>query len=98
MSKYILRSDESGPYTSNDVAKRIDAMASVTVVDQSSPKMLLVDGPDAIVVELADSLPGWTASPERTVSLPDTRPMPEENRVRQDSRDPELGDSVDKQG
>ena len=96
--KYILRSDETGPYTSNDVAQRIDGLASVTVVDHSSPKMLLVDGPDDVVVELADSLPGWTASPEQTLHIPDTRPMPEQNRLQQDAAAPEPGDSLDKQG
>ena len=98
MSKYILRSDETGPYTSNDVAERIDALPSVTVVDQSSPKMLLVDGPDDAVVELADSLPGWSASPERMVPIPDTRPMPESNTLQQDATGPEPGNSVDNQG
>ena len=98
MSKYILRSDETGPYTSNDVAERIDALSSVKVVDQSSPKMLLVDGPDDIVGELADSLPGWTASPEQTVPIPDTRPMPEQNTPRQDPPAPEPDDCVDNPG
>src|SRR5215210_1713288 len=96
--KYILRSDETGPYTSHDVAERIDGLASVTVVDHSSPKMLLVDGPDDVVVELADSLPGWSASPERTVSIPDNRPMPESNTLQQDSTGPEPGKSGDDQG
>jgi len=42
-----------------DDARRIRAAAGVSVVDDASPSMLLVEGADAAVRTLAASLTGW---------------------------------------
>jgi hypothetical protein len=75
MSRFVLRSDGTSPNTSSDVAAQA-ASAGVTVIDQSSPTMLLVDGSEANVQQLMASLPGWSAYPERSVSTEDTRARP----------------------
>ena len=43
------------------------------VLDDSSHRMLLVEGAEDDVRTLVDSLPGWIAVAEQSVPLPDTR-------------------------
>ena len=46
---------------------RVKASDGVKVVDDSSPRMLLVEGPKAAVEAIAGSLADWVVSEERTV-------------------------------
>jgi hypothetical protein len=71
--RYILRFRSAGPPPAGHAA-RIGAAAGVTVVDRSSPRMLLVEGSEAAVQRLAGTLPGWSLMPEVQVSLPEPPP------------------------
>jgi hypothetical protein len=73
MAKFILRFRGPGAMPEPDVA-RVKACAGVTVLDESMPRMLLVEGAKSKVVQLADRLEGWVMSEERTVQLPSPRP------------------------
>jgi hypothetical protein len=72
-SKFILRFCGEGAKPPADV-KRIKQCEGVTVIDQSTPRMLLVEGPKAQVRKLADSMPDWALSEERRNALPKPRP------------------------
>ncbi len=71
--KFILRYCGKGGKPADAVA-RVKAADDVKVVDDSSPRMLLVEGPKAAVEALAGSLADWVMSEERTVKLPNPRP------------------------
>jgi hypothetical protein len=71
VSKYILRFTGRGEKPRKDVRKIEDA--PLRIVDDSSPRMVLVDGAPDVVKELEASLDDWTAIAEQMVPLPDTR-------------------------
>jgi len=71
--KFILRYCGKGAKPADAVA-RVKASDGVKVVDDSSPRMLLVEGPKAAVEALASGLGDWVMSEERTVRLPSPRP------------------------
>ena len=71
LNRYILRYTEPGDLPAADL-DRIHAHPAVKVV-RSTPRMLLVEAPEASMAGLTGELPGWVSSPERTVPLPDTR-------------------------
>jgi hypothetical protein len=73
MARYILRFTERGTPSDADLA-RIRSAPGVTVVDSTSPRMLLVEALPEAVGRLAEVLPDWTSCPERMVPLPDPRP------------------------
>ena len=70
--KFILRYCGKGAKPADAVA-RVKASDGVKVVDDSSPRMLLVEGPKAAVEAIAGSLADWVVSEERTVKLPGPR-------------------------
>jgi hypothetical protein len=72
VGRYILRFRGKGPKPAEDV-ERVRAASQTVVLDDSSPRMLLVDGPDDEVRKLVDEMPEWVASPERFFELPDPR-------------------------
>ena len=72
MSRFILRFTGCGAPPDTDL-ERIRSATGVTVVDNASSRMLLVQGSTDVVNSLAKALPGWTSSPEQTIPLPDTR-------------------------
>jgi hypothetical protein len=72
-STFILRFCGEGTKPAADV-KRVKQCAGVTVIDQSTPRMLLVEGPKAQVRKLADSMPDWAMSEERRLAAPKPRP------------------------
>jgi len=72
MPRFILRFRGKGARPPEDVA-RIQALPHTTVLDDS-PRMLLVDAPEAEVKAAMDSLPNWSITEERTIPLPDSRP------------------------
>lgn len=53
--------------------ERIRGLPEATVVDQASPRMLLVESEEQPLRELVESLPGWVLAPEKDVPVPDTR-------------------------
>lgn len=75
MARFILRFRGSGPKVAQDV-ERIRALHNATVLDDSSPRMLLVEAPEADLKALIDSMPGWIMAEERMIPLPDPRPKP----------------------
>ena len=53
--------------------ERIRGLPEATVLDDASPRMLLVESEEQPLRELVESLPGWVVAPEQEVPLPDTR-------------------------
>ena len=73
MSRFILRYGGKNPKPAADV-RQILALRGLTLIDDSTPRMLLVDAPEDKLKILLDSLQGWVMSPEQIVQLPDPRP------------------------
>lgn len=48
---------------------RARQVPGVTVVDEA-PRMLLVEGAEAVVAALTEAFPGWAIAPEQTYSVP----------------------------
>jgi hypothetical protein len=71
MGRYALRYTGGGQQPSS-VAKQVRALRDVTILDES-PRMLFVEGSEAQLKELVDSLPDWLMVEERQVPLPDPR-------------------------
>jgi hypothetical protein len=72
--KFILRYCGKGAKPANAVA-RVKACEDVRLLDASSPRMLLVEGPKQAVEALAGTMADWVMSAERTVKLPSPRPQ-----------------------
>ena len=53
--------------------ERIRSLPQATVLEESSPRMLLVESDEQPLRELIDSLPDWVLAPEQETPLPDTR-------------------------
>jgi hypothetical protein len=79
MSRFILRFRGPEPEAAKDV-ERIRALRQVKVLDDSSPRMLLVEAPEVEVKSLMASMSGWIMTPEQMVPLPDPRPKPRRAR------------------
>lgn len=75
MNRFILRYRGEGSKPTEDV-ERIRSLQKVTVLDESSPRMLLVEGPGTRLQALLESMPQWILTPERMIPLPDPRPKP----------------------
>ncbi len=73
MKRFILRYRGTGAAHPDDI-DRIRALAETTVVDDSSPRMLLVEGPEHTLSTAVSEMPNWIMSPEETVELPNPRP------------------------
>jgi len=69
--RYVLRYQGEGAKPSGDTA-RIRQTPGVTVVDESS-RMMLIEGDEASLAGLAQTLPGWAFAPEQNYPVPDTR-------------------------
>lgn len=80
MSRFILRYRGAGAKPAEDV-DRIRALPNAKVLD-GSPRMLLVEAPEADMRALVDSLPDWVMTEERMIPLPDPRP-----KLRRNSRE-----------
>ena len=74
MSRFILRIQGKGTISSTDI-EHINALPNTKVLDTSSPRMLLVEGPEDELKHQMASMPGWIMAPERMISLP-TDPRP----------------------
>jgi hypothetical protein len=75
MSRFILRYRGAGAKPTEDV-DRIRRLPHLHVLDDSSPRMLLVEGSPDDLQALVGLLRDWTVSQERTYRLPDPRPVP----------------------
>jgi hypothetical protein len=72
MPRYILRFRGSGSAHTEDV-RRIRSIPDTAIVDSSSDRMMLVDGPEEHLRAALKDMPGWAMIPEQTVLLPDPR-------------------------
>lgn len=73
MGRFILRFTGRGPAPDAQVAQ-IRSAPGLTILDTSSPRMLLVQASPETIGRLAEALAGWTCSREQTIPLPDPRP------------------------
>jgi len=73
MGHFILRFTGRGAAPDSDL-ERIRSTPGVSILDSSSSRMLLVEAPSDTVSQLAETLPGWSWTSERTIPLPDPRP------------------------
>jgi len=78
--KFILRYCGKGAKPAGAVA-RVRACENVKLLDDSSPRMLLVEGPKQAVEALAGTMSHWVVSAERTVKLPNPRPQMRSKRA-----------------
>lgn len=79
-TKFILRYRGKGAKPAASVA-RVKACEDVKLLDESSPRMLLVEGARQAVEALAKTMPDWVVSDERTVKFPNPRPQVRGGRV-----------------
>ncbi|HVL03617.1 MAG TPA: hypothetical protein VM386_04185 [Acidimicrobiales bacterium] len=70
--RYVLRYRGQGAKPPADV-EHVRHLSGITVLDESSSKMLLVECDDESTTRLAEALPGWIVAPEQTFDVPDTR-------------------------
>jgi hypothetical protein len=73
VERYVLRFRGAASKPPGDV-ERILASKGITVLDDSSPRMLLVEAGRVELKALVDTMAGWIMTPERTIQLPDPRP------------------------
>lgn len=73
--RFILRFRGSGAQSiaQADIA-RVRALRHATVLDDSSPRMLLVEGSETELKNLLATMPGWIMTREQMIPLPDPRP------------------------
>jgi len=71
MAQALLQAAESLGFVD-----RIRSLENTKVLSESSPRMLLVEGPEAGLKALVESMPQWVLTPERMIPLPDPRPKP----------------------
>jgi len=86
MSRYVMRYTGNGPKPHDDV-QRLRQHPDIDVIDDSSPRMLLVDGPDHACQQIADSMPDWVINRESTTELP--QPHPSAPRIEREAAAPE---------
>lgn len=72
MPRFILRFRGSGSAQTEDVG-RIRSLPNTAILDSSSDRMMLVDGPEEHLRAALKDMPGWVMIPEQTVPLPDPR-------------------------
>jgi hypothetical protein len=73
MDRFILRFCGSGRKPPDDVA-RIRSLPNTTVIDDSTSRMVLVEGREAELKAALRSLSDWVMSKEEMVPLPNPRP------------------------
>jgi hypothetical protein len=73
--RWVLRC-KTDPPPRGDVA-RIRALRGVRVLDEASPRLLLVEADADAAKALAAALPGWTVAPDSGMRLPESPPRVE---------------------
>ena len=69
-TRYILRF--RGSRKSQEDVDRVRALPETKVIDETSPRMLLVEGPGDLLQRLVDSMPGWVMDREEKIPPPGT--------------------------
>ncbi len=72
MARFIVRYTGRGAPPAQDL-ERIHALPELLIVDESSPRMLLVEGPPSSVRSL-EEMESWVVTPEKMIPRPDPRP------------------------
>lgn len=75
VGRFIARYRGEGEAPASDLA-RIRSVPGASVLDQASPRMLLLEGPEESLRAAVGALPGWVLTPEQVYSLPDPRLKP----------------------
>jgi hypothetical protein len=75
VERFILRFRGTGPAQPEDL-ERIKAVSGVTVIDESSPHMILVEAPHGALDSVVAGMPGWLVAKQGEIPLPDTRKKP----------------------
>jgi hypothetical protein len=70
--RFVLRYRGEGAKPDDDVA-RVRELPGAVVVDDSSPRMLLVEAEPGPLKELVEALPDWVMGPDVAYEVPDTR-------------------------
>ena len=70
MPRYILRARTG---TREQLEASLKAHPDIQIVEESSPRMLLVEAEEAVVQQVRTESPGWVAVPEVEVKLPDNQ-------------------------
>lgn len=70
MPKYIFRA-RSGLREQLDAS--LKAHPEIRIVEEASPRMVLVEGPEEVVRMVGQESPGWLAVRETETPMPDTR-------------------------
>lgn len=73
MDRFILRFCGSGGKPPGDVAQ-IRSLPNTTVIDDSTSRMVLVEGREVELKAALQSMPDWVMSKEEMIPLPDPRP------------------------
>ena len=73
MGRFILRYRGQGAKPESDVA-RLRSLPGSSVIDDSSPRMVLVEAPEAVLRSLVEQADDWVMSPEQTYPLPAPHP------------------------
>lgn len=73
MGRFILRYRGQGAKPEGDVA-RLRSLPGASVIDDSSPRMVLVEAPEAALRSLVEQTDGWVMSSEQTYQLPAPHP------------------------
>jgi hypothetical protein len=84
MAKFILRYRGEGTKPEAAVC-RIRALPELRVIDEDSPRMLLVEAPEAPLRAMVADLPDWMLSAQHAYGVPERQPT-----VRRPP-DPQLG-------
>jgi hypothetical protein len=72
MPRFILRYRGSASAQTEDVGK-IRSLPNTAILDSSSDRMMLVDGPEEHLRAALKDMQGWVMTPEQTIPVPDTR-------------------------
>lgn len=68
--RYILRYRPAGAKPQAEV-ERVRRLGGVRVIDESGPKMLLIECDEEPPAGLSEALPDWVVAPEQTMSIPE---------------------------
>lgn len=77
MARFILRYTGDGKRPDADVAQ-VRSTTGVTIVDDSSSRMLLVEGAESELKKVMEGLSNWVMSAETFTKVPDPRPRVQE--------------------
>jgi hypothetical protein len=72
-SRFILRYRGQGPKPP-EVLDRLRALPGARVIDDDSPRMILVEAPEAALRALVGDAPDWSISASQSYVVPEKRP------------------------